>query len=47
MHLSDRTLPEIEFPTRYAVDEARFCAGQAKIRNEKEVVPDEQTTRNA
>ena len=47
MRLSDRLPPDAEFPTRYAVDEARFCAGQDKIRNEKEVFPDEQATRNA
>ena len=47
MRASDRLPAEMEFPTRYAVDEARFCAGQDRIRNEKEVVPDEQATRNA
>ena len=27
---------QIEFPTRYVLDEARFRGGQARIRNEEE-----------
>ena len=38
MRRSEKTLPEMEFPTRYAVEEARFVQGQDAIRNQKEVM---------
>lgn len=36
MRRSERALPDMDMPTRYAVDEARFCGGRDRINNEEE-----------
>jgi len=35
MRQSDLKMPEAEFPTRYALDEARFSGGRERIFNEE------------
>ena len=43
MRQSERSFPDLECPTRYALDEARFPGGQERIIN-KEETPHEPST---
>ena len=36
MRQSERSFPDLECPTRYALDEARFPGGQERIINKEE-----------
>lgn len=36
MRQSERSIPDLECPTRYALDEARFPGGQERIINKEE-----------
>ena len=36
MRQSERNFPDPEYPTRYALDEARFPGGQERIINKEE-----------
>ena len=43
MRQSERSFPDLECPTRYALDESRFSGGQERIINKEDTIHEPST----